>query len=68
MVFVFTVCIEEDLEDLEDCTCECEDGSLLFGCNALGASLGLPPGRDAVTVGGDGVIDLDAFEDELDMF
>jgi hypothetical protein len=65
LVFIFAVGIE-DLDGLEDCTIE--DGSVLLGSNALGANLAFPSESEDVTVGGDGVKDLDALEDELDVF
>ena len=39
-----------------------------LGCNAFGASLEVVLGRSDVTVGGDGVNDLEALEEELDGF
>ena len=65
LVFIFAVGIE-DLEVLDDC--RIESGSVLVGCNALGTSLVFPSESEAVTVGGDGVKDLDALEDELEAF
>jgi hypothetical protein len=53
---------------LDECNSECEVCSVLFGCNAFGASLVLSSGGDDITVGGDGVKDLDVVDVELDEF
>ena len=68
LVLMFEVGIEDGFEALRADNDSFEFTSPSFGCNAFGASLAFPFGRDEVTVGGEGVNDLDAFDDELDKF
>ena len=51
-----------------NCHIGVEVWSILVGCNAFGANLELASGGDEVTVGGDGVTDLDVVDVELDEF
>ena len=68
LVLTLEVGMEDDLEALRAGNDSVAFTSASFGCNAFGASLAFPFERDEVTVGGEGVNDLDAFDDELDKF